>query len=172
VRAHDLLCPVTNNLRQKKLPESVQCLGDNPNGTTAPPPNELAAMLNGRLVDIKAWLYLPFIYYAVHHPPEDRYQVLIQPLVEKGLVCNFSFFENFVNHRHHGTWFFGRCITAAALTVIAVVKCGHIDVPARWSESIAAGLTQIELWDDEAPDIRKSRMVVREILNEMGAWKS
>jgi hypothetical protein len=125
-------------------------------------------MVRGRTIDIKSWLYSPFLYYAIHNPPDDRYQKLIQPFVQKALEFLTSMIWSLkVRHRHHGTWYGVRNGTTAALSLIAAVKCGHIDVPDEWKDIVKAQIEALRYWEGETPDFGKARVVLQEMIDEL-----
>ncbi|KEZ45571.1 hypothetical protein SAPIO_CDS1908 [Scedosporium apiospermum] len=68
------------------------------------PPNEFAHFIRNRALACREWIHRPFLYYAIHQPPDDPYIPHILPLVEKCLeVCIQGQFEAYAFRRHHGT---------------------------------------------------------------------
>lgn len=57
--------------------------------------------------------------------------------------------------------------TAAALRIIAAVKCGHIDIPAGWRDMVLKHVFTLEYWEMEAPDFGKAVTILRELLSEI-----
>lgn len=47
-------------------------------------------MVHGRATEIRTWIYRPFVYYAIHNPVDAPCRELVQPFVEKGLLCNIE----------------------------------------------------------------------------------
>jgi hypothetical protein len=124
-------------------------------------------MIRGRTIDIKTWLYGPFLYYAVHHPADDPYRQLVQPFVDKALRYGNAHIRSLESrHRHHGTWYALRTGTAAAFCIIAAAKCGHINLPETWAETVQLQVELLRYWEEEAPDIAKSRVVLQEMIED------
>jgi hypothetical protein len=57
--------------------------------------------------------------------------------------------------------------TAAALLIVAAVKCGHISVPTEWRESVEMQSSTLKYWETESPDIKKSRFILETALDEL-----
>ncbi len=140
---------------------------------------ELSWATWNRLLEMKAWLYQPFLYYAIHTSPtraladlQDANQhAVFQSLVSAAMDCCISTFENrCLRHRHHGIWFDLRSIATASFTVIAAAKSGNVKVEPEWEERIRTIIATLAFWEEEAADLVKTRGVLEELMEEMGGW--
>jgi hypothetical protein len=69
------------------------------------PTEELAYMTRVRVLEIRTWIFRPFLYYAIHHPLDDPYRPLVQPFVDDALeTARILILSQVHKHRHHGTW--------------------------------------------------------------------
>jgi len=101
------------------------------------PSDELAYMVRGRLIEIKSWIFRPFLFYAIHHRPSDPYHLLIQQYVEKSVetaILNVGGILAAPRHRHHGTWYSMRNASASAFILVAAAKSGWIKIEDGWEE--------------------------------------
>ncbi|KAK9241926.1 putative C6 transcription factor [Lipomyces tetrasporus] len=149
---------------------------------------ELSWAIANRLLEIRLWLYQPFLYFAIHHPiisgrglRETRNSsftgeelATISTLVKSGLNCTLKILEaRCLRHRHHGIWFDLRALVTSSLIVIAAVKSGNLDVPGidgrvGLKSHFDGTLEALTYWEDEAPDIKKARRILEDILTEAG----
>ncbi|KAL3418702.1 vegetative cell wall protein gp1 [Phlyctema vagabunda] len=147
------------------LPDVLQF---DPDHLENPPTEELPYYIWARFLEMRHWIYLPFIFYAVHHGPEDPYLDEIQPMVNKGFKHVFACIEGLaLRHRHHGIWFGLRGSTAAAFILVATVKCGHINVPSNWRDAIRSHIAELRYWENESPDIKEAKRILEEMLEEL-----
>jgi hypothetical protein len=136
----------------------------------ASPSKELGWATANRLLEMKSWLYQPFLYYAIHSPtlaldaPENYG---LKRFVNAAMECNHSIIQNrSVRHRHHGIWFDIRALVTAAVVLSAVIKSGTLNVPTDWEESINTVIKTLHFWEDESPDLQKTRGVVESLLTD------
>ena len=142
-------------------------------------------MVRGRTLEIQSWLYCPFLYYAIHHPPSDPYRLLIEPFVEKALVCGSAHIRGLeARHRHHGTWYEMRAATMAALCILAAAKSGVVDMKdgigagagrgeiwggmgeGGWRETVTRMIGILGFWEGEAADLTRAKGLLEELLEE------
>jgi hypothetical protein len=152
---------------------------------------ELSWATGNRLLEMKSWLYQPFLYYAIHRsshsvgvlPPDQ--ESALQTLIASGIECNIKVLEDrSLHHRHHGIWYDVRALIAATLILIAAAKSGNVKIPGglfgdegvegvvvaslngkplnRFTKSFEA----MRFWEDEAPDIKRSRKLLERLVEE------
>lgn len=131
---------------------------------------ELSWATWNRLLEMKTWLYQPFLYYAVHcdaEASELRENADLHSLINAAMDCNISTIENrTLRHRHHGIWFDIRSIITASFTVIAAAKSGKVKVQEEWEDRIKSVIDTLAFWEDEAIDLVKTRAVLEELFLE------
>lgn len=118
---------------------------------------ELSWATENRLLEMRHWLYQPFLYYLVHARPElppsvrlrhdSLPQALASPsnmhnheqntfwtLISRAIDCNLAILDTrTIPHRHHGLWFDLRNIVCSSLILLAVVKSGYLElIPGGW----------------------------------------
>ncbi|KAK3109844.1 hypothetical protein LTR53_016470 [Teratosphaeriaceae sp. CCFEE 6253] len=116
---------------------------------------ELSWALENRLLEVRSWLYQPFLYWLIHRRPPppgpgagprlddlpDREAFtracaaeglgaedagMLFQLVGSGLDCSLKILDmRSLRHRHHGLWYDMRSTMCAALILLAVVRSGH-----------------------------------------------
>lgn len=147
---------------------------------------ELSWALSNRFLEIRLWLYQPFLFFAVHHPtgttstatdtmPSSLLSgefATIQGLVQSGLDCSMKILQaRCLRHRHHGIWFDLRALVTASLIFIALARSGNVNLPnihpRRLRDHLNRTLEALTYWEDEAPDIKKARGVLDNLLREM-----
>jgi hypothetical protein len=136
----------------------------------ASPSKELGWATADRLLEMKSWLYRPFLYYAIHTPtlvleaPETH---ALRHFVDAALECNHSIIQNrSVRHRHHGIWFDIRALVTAAVVLSAVIKSESVNVPPDWEDSFHTVIKTLHFWEDESPDLPKTRSVIEGLLDD------
>ncbi|KAJ5770235.1 uncharacterized protein N7511_002286 [Penicillium nucicola] len=147
---------------------------------------ELSWALSNRFLEIRLWLYQPFLYYAAHHPmstastaPDNSTPPLasdelgiIQGLVESGLDCCDKILQaRSLRHRHHGIWFDLRALVTASLIFIALARSGNVIIPSIHPGGLQSHLRRtleaLIYWEGEAPDIKKARVTLDNLLREL-----
>jgi hypothetical protein len=129
------------------------------------PTQELAFMTRARAFEVRSDLYRPFLYYAIHNPYDHLHQAELQPFVEKAIRYCFAMIHGeSVLHRHHGTWYACRGSVSASLMILGAVRSGHVTVPSDWMTFIERAIATLKHWEAEAPDIRRARTIVEELL--------
>jgi len=118
---------------------------------------ELSWATENRLLEMRHWLYQPFLYYLVHARPElppsmrlrhdSLPQALASPsnmdnheqntfwtLIVRAIDCNLAILDTrTIPHRHHGLWFDLRNTICSSLILLAVVKSGYLKlIPGGW----------------------------------------
>lgn len=133
---------------------------------------ELSWAIWNRLLEMKTWLYQPFLYYAIHCSESElelRENIVLQELINAAMECNVSTIEyRSLRHRHHGTWFDIRAIAAASFSAIAAAKSGNVKVSPEWENRIRGVIATLAFWEDEARDLVKTRQVLEDLLLETG----
>lgn len=147
---------------------------------------ELSWALSNRFLEIRLWLYQPFLYYAIHrsvydshihsdmfpHSPSAEEIGIIQGFVDSGLNCCMKILQaRCLRHRHHGIWFDLRALVTASLIFIALARSGKVDIPNLHPEGLRSHLNPtleaLTYWEDEAPDIKKARGILNELLGKI-----
>jgi hypothetical protein len=179
------------------LPPAMQYYGNNENTPTSHATAggnhdvqdsislELSWAIGNRLLEIRLWLYQPFLYFAIHHSittgtalPSNLTAsevASMQALARSGFTCCMQILQaRCLRHRHHGIWFDLRALVTASLIVIALVKSGNLDVPGidLAEEDLRGHFTKtleaLTYWEDEAPDIKRAREVLVLLIEETG----
>lgn len=115
---------------------------------------ELSWATENRLLEMRHWLYQPFLYYLVHarppipavvrhnsvgsplemltmspKSPEVGRHGVLWPLIARAIDCNLTILETrSIPHRHHGLWYDLRAIICSTLLILAIVKAGYIEL--------------------------------------------
>ncbi|KAK5697751.1 hypothetical protein LTR17_023838 [Elasticomyces elasticus] len=113
---------------------------------------ELSWALENRLLEVRSWLYQPFIYWLVHSRTAcatlsvmanesdsfDRFvrvaagdgidnesATALYHLIVSGIECNLKILDmRSLRHRHHGLWYDLRSTMCAALLLLTILKSG------------------------------------------------
>ncbi|KAH7389223.1 hypothetical protein BKA64DRAFT_758445 [Cadophora sp. MPI-SDFR-AT-0126] len=135
------------------------------------PSNELQFTVQFRALEIKSWLYRPFLYYTIHHVPYTSLSPRLQALVIKAVDTSIHWILlRPVRHRHQGTWYVGRLVLSSALSLLAAVKSGledHVRKLGEWRNIVKEAISALEFWEDESPDFSKGREVITVLYNEL-----
>ncbi|KAF3393731.1 hypothetical protein F1880_004758 [Penicillium rolfsii] len=127
--------------------------------------HELPALVHGRFLELKSWIYRPLLYYAIHSPREAHNRHMALPYVDKLLTnCVRILRLDLSKHRHHGTWFATRSHLTAALLIMGAVRCGTIALPTDWPAAVHTGLAKLQYWADEAPGVISTIRVIEDFL--------
>lgn len=107
---------------------------------------ELSWATENRLLEMRHWLYQPFLYYLIHARPDppgfqhglqaddqlsptevNHAQSTFWTLIARAIDCNLTILETrSIPHRHHGLWYDLRAIICSSLLLLGVVKAGYI----------------------------------------------
>lgn len=147
---------------------------------------ELSWALSNRFLEIRLWLYQPFLFFAVHHPMRSTSTTpdsfasqltsdetgIVQGLVESGLDCGNKILQaRCLRHRHHGIWFDLRALVTTSLIFIALASSGNVSLPNFHPRGLRSHLSRtleaLTYWEDEAPDIKKARGTLDSLLREL-----
>lgn len=164
-----------SNPRQRSMPDAQESIS-----------MELSWALSNRFLEIRLWLYQPFLFFAVHHPVgtiagvngvlpsplTNEEFATVQGLVQSGLDCSMKILQaRCLRHRHHGIWFDLRALVTASLVFIALARSGNTSLPNIHPRGLRSHLSNtleaLTYWEDEAPDIKKARGVLDNLLREM-----
>ncbi|KAL5313245.1 hypothetical protein ACEPPN_018978 [Leptodophora sp. 'Broadleaf-Isolate-01'] len=134
------------------------------------PSHELRFIVQFRALEIKSWLYRPFLYFAIHHVPYDNLNPRLQSLVLKAIDSSIHWILlRPVRHRHHGSWYVGRLVLSSALSIIAAVKAGITAEKLNdWRDIIREAILAMQFWEDESPDLKKGKEVLELFYAEIG----
>lgn len=106
---------------------------------------ELSWATENRLLEMRHWLYQPFLYYLVHAKPalpqslqnlggdpgtlgspDDSTHQKFWAMIARSIDCNLAILDTrTLPHRHHGLWFDLRNIICASIILLALVKSGY-----------------------------------------------
>lgn len=140
------------------------------------PSRELSWATGNRLLEMRSWLYQPFLYHAIHADTQTahvRENPVLQSLVEAAMDCHLETVQKrSFRHRHHGIWFDIRAIVSAAFSVIAAAKSGKVTVREEWGGHIAHIISTLAFWEGESPDLVRTRQVLERLFHEVGYFNS
>lgn len=137
---------------------------------------ELSWATENRLLEMRHWLYQPFLYYLVHFRPSvpavtqqdgigsplevlamspessrDNRLGTLWPLIARAIDCNLTILDTrSVPHRHHGLWYDLRAITCSTLLILATVKAGYIELIPGGRETLVGTMSGPRESPDEA----------------------
>lgn len=127
--------------------------------------DELQYLTDLRLIVLTERIYRPFLYLAIHLSPSDPAHQIITPYAKQCLeMCLKLARGGSHRHRHHGTWTQNRIIFNASIMILAAVKSRRLLIPDDWARVISFTITGLKFWEDEAPDLRKAREILMEML--------
>lgn len=145
---------------------------------------ELRWAVSNRFLEIRLWLYQPFLYHAIHLPASstidrggpnsslssDELEIM-QRFVDSGLNCCMKILQaRCLRHRHHGIWFDLRALVTASLIFIALARSENTSMPNLHTEGLRNHLNPtleaLTYWEDEALDIKKARLVLDDLLEK------
>lgn len=106
---------------------------------------ELSWATENRLLEMRHWLYQPFLYYLIHAKPslppilphssngsalvgspEAGSDQKFWAMIERAIDCNMAILETrTLPHRHHGLWFDMRNTICASIIMLAIIKSGY-----------------------------------------------
>ena len=104
---------------------------------------ELSWATENRLLEMRHWLYQPFLYYLVHArpatpitpgDPRGSFSSSSRPgtdhefwsMINRAIDCNLTILDTrSVPHRHHGLWYDLRALVCSSLLLLSVVKAGY-----------------------------------------------
>ena len=119
---------------------------------------ELSWATDNRILEMRSWLYQPFLYYLIHSPafgaitttgstsgvaanishhrqPSHSSPLLpediraLHNMITAGIECNLKIMDvRSLRHRHHGLWYDLRSTMCASLILLAIVKSGRADL--------------------------------------------
>jgi hypothetical protein len=129
------------------------------------PGQELTYNLQARFLELRSWLYRPFVYFAIHHRAEHDKLPEAKSFVEKAIECCFHMVQSKpTKHRHHGSWFAGRNVLSAALQILAAVKAGEIvDYLVDWPDLIDQAISSLDHWSSASRAVAQGRFVLERI---------
>lgn len=155
-----LIVELTEIARHSQLPAPIRYKeGDVPT-------EELPYMVWGRALEIKTWIYRPFLFYAIHTPQHAPSRSIALQFVDKALTSSFHLLgKHSIFHRHHGTWYGLRQTVTGALLLLGAVRCGTLNVPAEWRAVVQTGMSRMRFWEDQVPGVSRAFKVVEDYLS-------
>ncbi|KAH9208480.1 hypothetical protein DL95DRAFT_345425 [Leptodontidium sp. 2 PMI_412] len=131
------------------------------------PSEELPFMIRVRVLEIRTWIFRPFLFYAVHHPGQAFQNTTLLRFVEQALLQCIRLIEtNSIRHRHHGVWYTCRVSVSAAFSILAVAKTGTIPLPQGWQSAVQLAIETLLYWEPEGPgDLRLARTILEDLLS-------
>lgn len=148
--------------RHNHLPEPIRYEEDEM------PSEELPYMVWGRALEIKAWIYRPFLFYAVHSSTDDPGRRIAAPFVAKALNCSYHLLsKRSISHRHHGTWYELRQAVSGVLLLVGAAKCGTLGLPPEWPSAVQAGMARLRYWEHEVPGVTRALGVLERFLKQV-----
>lgn len=131
--------------------------------------DELAYHLQARAFEIKERIYRPFLFRIIHQPLEESERVTLQSFVQiHALTCIKLIQQWDIRHRHHGTWIMARQSFASALLLLIAQKAGLLDSLKKECEQIVKlSISTLRYWEAEAPDLKASRQVLEDIIEQL-----
>ena len=132
------------------------------------PSEELPFMIRARVLEIRTWIFRPFLFYAVHHPAQNFQNTMLPRFVEHALLHSIRLIEtNSLPHRHHGVWYTCRVSVSAALSILAAARNGTIALPQGWQSAVELAIETLLYWEQEGPgDLRLARKILEGLLSE------
>ncbi|OJZ86495.1 hypothetical protein ASPFODRAFT_60479 [Aspergillus luchuensis CBS 106.47] len=132
---------------------------------------ELTYNLQARVLQLRSWLYRPFVYYAIHHDGEQiNENEEAKKFMRKAIECSFHMINSkATQHRHHGTWFVARGVLSSALLIIAAVKAdkGLVDYLADWPDLLDQAIRSLTHWASEARDLAYAAVVLANLKGKL-----
>ena len=134
---------------------------------------ELSWAIENRLLEMRHWLYQPFLFYLVHARPgpvspalrrartyssttssqddSERPWNTFWPLIVRAIECNMAILETrTLPHRHHGLWFDLRAIISSTLLLLAVVKSGYESLIPGGRQALIGSGTDVDVSQPQA----------------------
>ncbi|KAL1847834.1 hypothetical protein VTK73DRAFT_10255 [Phialemonium thermophilum] len=133
------------------------------------PAEELPYHVRGRVLEIRRFIYAPFLRHAIHAPPDDPYRETVRPFVDKALACSFlSIRGEPKRHRHHGTWYNIRNVAVCCLFIIGAARSGTIPLGGDWKEPVRSAVKRMRYWVREGPGVGRCIEVIESYLDDTG----
>ncbi|KAI2912843.1 transcriptional regulator family: Fungal Specific TF [Aspergillus niger] len=132
---------------------------------------ELTYNLQARVLQLRSWLYRPFVYYAIHHNSgQSNEDEEAKRFMRKAIECSFHLINSkATQHRHHGTWFVARGVLSSALLIIAAIKAdkGLVDYLADWPDLLDQAIRSLSHWASEARDLAYAVVVLANLKEKL-----
>jgi hypothetical protein len=127
---------------------------------------ELIFNLQARVLELKSWLYRPFVFYAIHGVGEEGLSPELEKFVQKAIECSFHIIQSKPTlHRHHGSWFAARNVLSSALLILAAVKAGELVTYLEdWPELINQAIRTLAHWAPESQDLAHGQRILEKLL--------
>jgi hypothetical protein len=136
---------------------------------------ELSWATDNRILEMRSWLYQPFLYYIIHsvdstsgvspnvshhHQPSQTSSLLpedtraLHSMITAGIDCNLKIMDvRSLRHRHHGLWYDLRSTMCASLLLLAIVKSGHADLIPGGTEALFGTNSSVQAHHNSDPTL-------------------
>lgn len=130
--------------------------------------HELRYTLQTRAMEVKAWLYRPFLYYIIYQS-SSKVPERVRQLAQKAIDSSIHWIQlRHIRHRHHRSWFVGRLILSSALSILAAVKAKlHLDSLDYWKEIVLQAISTMKFWADESSDFAVGSVVLEKLFSQL-----
>lgn len=107
-------------------------------------------MVRSRVLEMRTWIYQPFLYHAIHNTRESCISELVMPLASKALHASFRFIKDEpIPYRHHGAWLGIRTSIAACLQIMATAQSESIPLQPDWKDLVQDYIGRLNYWKEE-----------------------
>jgi hypothetical protein len=153
---------------------------------------ELSWATDNRILEMRSWLYQPFLYYIIHSVdnmsgvspdishqrqssqtssllPEDTRA--LHSMIIAGIDCNLKIIDvRSLRHRHHGLWYDLRSTMCASLLLLAIVKSGHADLIPGGTETLFGSSDSAQAQYEQNPTSIPLGGKLRKVLDSFDFW--
>jgi hypothetical protein len=107
-------------------------------------------MVRSRLLEMRTWIYQPFLYHAIHNASESLIPEMVMPLAKKALHASFQFIKDEpIPYRHHGAWLGIRTSIAASFQILATAQSESIPLRFDWKDLVRDYIDRLNYWKEE-----------------------
>jgi hypothetical protein len=135
--------------------------------------DELKYYLHVCIFEVRERLYRPFLYTAIFSPLDTILPREILSFAKSCVVTCPAYCAREHNpHRHHGTWYHNRQLFRMGLLILAAAKSQRVEMPEDWPKALRKAIAELKYWENEAADVKKSREILQDILQEIEEQQS
>lgn len=147
--------------RYRALPYQIQW-------DSSGPKTELSYVLHRRYLHFSYLLYHPMVYIVIHGSSDEPHFPTSITLARKCLTYSAEIIgRHHEDHwRHGGLWFTLRTSFRAALSILAAIRSGIIDVPTDWQMLLQKVIKQHRSWENEATNIKWMRHILESLFQD------
>lgn len=152
---------------------------------------ELSWATDNRILEMRSWLYQPFLYYIIHSgastsgvPPQITHQRqpsqtsflpedtrALHSMITAGIDCNLKIMDvRSLRHRHHGLWYDLRSTMCASLLLLAIVKSGHADLIPGGTEALFGSSSSVQARHGSDPASSQLGGKLKNVLDSFQFW--